>query len=195
MKNIYIAVKGSSPIKQILYILLFSVMVFVIGFDVLSGSIATAIQSPMVSVLFFISFSIIIFLFIIVFYNFLFVFFNESVLYTLILVYVQSSIIFSGIYFLIQAISISSLDVETPFKLSTEFVRVFTKDISILEQSFILYVDMMYFGFVTITTLGYGDIHPQTWYAKLMVIGHVVVGLYIFSVSLNRHFLRSERQE
>lgn len=40
--------------------------------------------------------------------------------------------------------------------------------------------DGVYFSFVTIATLGYGDIHPVSSWAKSMVIFEIVVGLWFF---------------
>lgn len=40
--------------------------------------------------------------------------------------------------------------------------------------------DGVYFSFVTIATLGYGDIHPISLWAKTVVILEVVVGLWFF---------------
>ena len=42
----------------------------------------------------------------------------------------------------------------------------------------------LYFSFVTITTLGYGDVHPkpEAWGAQLLVIFELVVGLYFLTV-------------
>jgi hypothetical protein len=40
--------------------------------------------------------------------------------------------------------------------------------------------DGVYFSFVTIATLGYGDIHPVSLLAKAIVIFEVIVGLWFF---------------
>ena len=40
------------------------------------------------------------------------------------------------------------------------------------------FFDYIYFSFVTITTLGYGDIHPIGWYSRLLVILELCFGLW-----------------
>lgn len=39
------------------------------------------------------------------------------------------------------------------------------------------YFDMLYYSFVTITTVGYGDITPAHWVTKLFVMGEIMFGL------------------
>ena len=48
-----------------------------------------------------------------------------------------------------------------------------------LEQSFptdkYYFHDMLYFMFITITTVGYGDIYPRTVYGQMLCIGTILV--------------------
>ncbi len=58
-------------------------------------------------------------------------------------------------------------------------------------------VDYFYFSVVTITTLGYGDILPGTWVAKLMVSALPLFGLYILGMFLTasgNHIDKKERE-
>lgn len=50
-------------------------------------------------------------------------------------------------------------------------------------------VDAIYFSFVTIATLGYGDIHPagESWVPKLLVICELLIGLYLLAILLAIH--------
>lgn len=50
-------------------------------------------------------------------------------------------------------------------------------------------VDAVYFSFVTIATLGYGDIHPavESLMPKLLVICELLVGLYLLAILLAIH--------
>ena len=41
-------------------------------------------------------------------------------------------------------------------------------------------LDAAYFSVMTISTVGYGDFHPQTALGKIFTIGYVLVGLGIF---------------
>lgn len=41
------------------------------------------------------------------------------------------------------------------------------------------YLNFVYFSYVTITTLGYGDITPILWYAKLLCIFELISGLFL----------------
>jgi len=38
--------------------------------------------------------------------------------------------------------------------------------------------DFIYYSFVTVTTLGYGDIYPEGWYGKLLAIVELLFGLW-----------------
>lgn len=38
--------------------------------------------------------------------------------------------------------------------------------------------DAIYFSIITITTVGYGDIHPIHWYSKLVIIAEITIGVW-----------------
>ena len=46
-------------------------------------------------------------------------------------------------------------------------------------------LEAVYFSFVTVTTLGYGDFKPCTPEAKAVVISQLIVGLLILAVGVN----------
>jgi hypothetical protein len=48
------------------------------------------------------------------------------------------------------------------------------------------WVTPLYFSFVTITTLGYGDFSPQRWFGQILVMVEVLTGLVLFLVVLQR---------
>ncbi len=50
-------------------------------------------------------------------------------------------------------------------------------------------LDGVYFSFVTVATLGYGDIHPhqESWVPKLLVICELLIGAYFLSILLATH--------
>jgi hypothetical protein len=47
------------------------------------------------------------------------------------------------------------------------------------------FVDALYFSTVTITTLGYGEIHPTSTLTKLLVVIQVIVGIVMLSAILS----------
>ncbi|HEY4574481.1 MAG TPA: potassium channel family protein, partial [Thermoanaerobaculia bacterium] len=49
-----------------------------------------------------------------------------------------------------------------------------------------VWFDCLHFSTVTIATLGYGDIIPKTWYAKLAADLEVLMGIVFVSLSLGR---------
>ncbi len=66
------------------------------------------------------------------------------------------------------------------------------------------YVDALYFSVITLTTVGYGDISPQTTVGKLFTIGYVLVGIAIIATfanlllkrtMANRHEKRNNRND
>jgi hypothetical protein len=46
------------------------------------------------------------------------------------------------------------------------------------------FVNALYFSGVTITTLGYGDVLPHSWYAKLLCLIEVLSGLLVLVVAV-----------
>ena len=47
----------------------------------------------------------------------------------------------------------------------------------IQDPSAFSYFDMLYYSLITITTVGYGDITPNHWIARLFVMGEIMFGL------------------
>ncbi|MBU1260009.1 MAG: potassium channel family protein [Planctomycetes bacterium] len=47
-------------------------------------------------------------------------------------------------------------------------------------------LNSIYFSFVTITTLGYGDFRPISWIAKFLVISQLIAGIFMIVIGLNR---------
>lgn len=41
------------------------------------------------------------------------------------------------------------------------------------------WVDSLYFSVITLTTVGYGDLHPETTFGKLFTAAYVLVGIGI----------------
>lgn len=47
------------------------------------------------------------------------------------------------------------------------------------------WIDSLYFSVITITTVGYGDIHPTNDITKIFTIFYVLIGVGIIAASLN----------
>lgn len=43
-------------------------------------------------------------------------------------------------------------------------------------------IDSIYYSFVTMTTLGYGDIYPASDLTKMLVTGQTLVGMFMFAI-------------
>jgi len=56
-------------------------------------------------------------------------------------------------------------------------------------------IDALYFSVVTITTVGYGDILPQTHLAKLVCIYELAVGFIIIVFALGAYLTTSLRDK
>ncbi len=60
------------------------------------------------------------------------------------------------------------------------------------------FVDSLYFSVVTIATVGYGDLTPQTILGKLFTCAYIVVGIGIFvalASALADHFIDRARRD
>lgn len=53
------------------------------------------------------------------------------------------------------------------------------------EESLTGFADAIYFSFVTVTTLGYGDITPITSIGRLIVVSQLIVGILMIVLGLN----------
>jgi hypothetical protein len=51
-------------------------------------------------------------------------------------------------------------------------------------EGIINYIDYSYFSFTTLSTLGYGDIHPPIGLAKMVAISEAFVGTVTFALVL-----------
>jgi len=49
-----------------------------------------------------------------------------------------------------------------------------------------LSIDMIYFSFTTLTTLGYGDITPVSYTAKMWSITEAMIGVMFLAVMISR---------
>lgn len=54
-------------------------------------------------------------------------------------------------------------------------------------------VDSFHLSSITITTVGFGDIHPSAWYAKLLTDVEALCGVGIVVIGIGRHFAGSRK--
>ena len=60
------------------------------------------------------------------------------------------------------------------------------------------YLDSVYFSVITIATVGYGDLSPQTALGKIFTIGYIFAGLGLFvaaASSIADSIIRSNRDD
>lgn len=46
--------------------------------------------------------------------------------------------------------------------------------------------DLMYYSFITLLTVGYGDIHPATSYARSLTVIEAMIGVIYMAVFISR---------
>ena len=56
------------------------------------------------------------------------------------------------------------------------------------------WIDALYFSFITLTTIGYGDFSPQTTAGKLFTIAYVILGIGIILGFINTFFQHYKSQ-
>lgn len=49
--------------------------------------------------------------------------------------------------------------------------------------------DSLYFCIVTFSTVGFGDVTPETWSSKLFVVAMICVALVVLPIQVNRTLL------
>jgi hypothetical protein len=52
----------------------------------------------------------------------------------------------------------------------------------------------LHFSLVTMATVGFGDMTPHTWYARLIVDFQILVGLFVVIISVGKYFGLHQRQ-
>jgi|GEM_PF-2918113 len=57
------------------------------------------------------------------------------------------------------------------------------------------FVNFIYFSLVTIATLGYGDISPVNWNAKIAVMFEIIVGVVFLVIMINIYFFSADMSE
>lgn len=62
------------------------------------------------------------------------------------------------------------------------------------QNFFLVVVDCLHFSVETLSTVGYGDIVPVTWFAKMAVDIQVLMGLGITVLAVGRHFSARKAQ-
>lgn len=110
---------------------------------------------------------------------------TQRFLWRLFLSYLSLILVFANIYFLLAVIEPSRFTgLHSPWTWISqqEGRRLYMPD------ALLAIVDCFHLSCVTITTLGYGDIHPVHWVAKLVSDIEVLSGLGLVTVGLGRLF-------
>jgi hypothetical protein len=58
------------------------------------------------------------------------------------------------------------------------------------DSAFLSIVDCVHFSIATLSTVGFGDMYPTTWYSKLAVDVEILMGLGLTILTVGRHFSR-----
>lgn len=61
-----------------------------------------------------------------------------------------------------------------------------------LTNTLLTAIDCLYFSVTSLSTVGFGDITPTAWYARLAVSLEILTGLSITVLTVGRHFSRSQ---
>jgi hypothetical protein len=111
---------------------------------------------------------------------------NEKTLKRIIFMYIALILICANINFIIVFIYDSSFNgIHPVWELSGGQGRVLH-----WGNIFLSVVDCVHYSFVTLSTLGYGDMYPTKWYSKLAVDIELLMGLGITVLTVGRYFSR-----
>lgn len=116
---------------------------------------------------------------------------NEKYLHRILSLYLSLILLYANIYFIMSTIpnDIPFHGLHSPWIWGTvsEGRRL------IPNQTILNYIDCLHYSVVTIATVGYGDIYPTQWYAKLMVDTEILSGTALIGIVLARHFSNSDK--
>jgi hypothetical protein len=132
---------------------------------------------------------------------------NQKLLGRLILLYISIMLIFANLYFFVvvrtenPVVNVRAFEgIHSPWgtvKAGVEvrdrlgnliYTQPDDKAGITLEDALLTVVDCFHFSTVTITTVGYGDMRPVTWYAKLLVDSEIFLGLGVVALGIGRYF-------
>lgn len=118
---------------------------------------------------------------------------NEKYLGRLVQSYLTVLLLFANLYFVLTLLApaetLPLAGIASPWTWRPASNAWFLESRAILLSA----VDSVHFSCITITTVGYGDMHPVAWYAKLLADAEVLLGLGIAVIGLGRHFSPSNK--
>jgi hypothetical protein len=59
------------------------------------------------------------------------------------------------------------------------------------DNAFLSIIDCLHFSIATLSTVGFGDMYPTTWYSKLAVDVEILMGLGLTVLTVGRYFSRN----
>lgn len=120
-------------------------------------------------------------------YNFLYYPINERFLARVVSSYLAILVIFGNIYFSLVVVfgtqEFPFVGIHSPWTSLDPDQRVLAP-----LDALISYIDCLHYSCVTITTLGYGDMHATAWYSKLLTDVEVLLGLAVSIIAIGRYF-------
>ena len=120
--------------------------------------------------------------------NFVYYPVNEKNLGRIVLLFISLLLLFTNIHFDLLLFS-NSIPYDGIHPLWQDLAPPKGRTI-ILENALEAYIDCFHYSIVTMTTLGFGDMHPTTWYSKLITDFQVLIGLGVTVISFGRYFSR-----
>ena len=166
-------------------LLCLAILVFLAGFDIVSGNLQRTSDFVLISVLPF----LMLIPFLIALYTLVLIVsapYRTRQINSLVFLYLNLALFYAVIYFTMYIFMRYTFGVEI-FKFDNGQDHLLD-DFRYFQYCLLLFIDMCYYSFITMTTLGYGDIAPRHWLIKFLAISEISMGIYITVVALSRYF-------
>lgn len=173
---------SAQPLVTVLYV---CILIFLLGHDIANGFINSVISEGVRDILLIIIVFTPIFLVFLLVQSMFSISQRQSIIESLVKLYLEITLLFANIYYLIQCITIDTK--YAVISQSAEYQSL-SQDSSQLYKSVVLYADSVYFSFLNISKVSGSNVTAKIWYVKLLAIVQLSVGMYIIGISLARYF-------